>query len=228
MPATNTVRRWTRWIPAPDGRIAAVALVAFLVVGLAGYWGPWIAHRDVALILIGQDMGEFVKFLPEVRDGSLPMTRELFYLPPFCGCWALALLAASRTLRYPPLSRVLFLFAIPPVSLALLPPVFSIPVLQSAEFRLQVIGVVICLALVPGWLLLRLLPVRAQTGLLAVSGLLGALPAWWQFRATLPAIARIYDAPLHVGWGIVALVVGYGALAILAVLLAIAGPRQQA
>ena len=207
-----------RWIPASDGRVAAVALAAALIVGLAGYWGPWIAHRDVALILIGQDMGEFVKFLPEVRDGSLPLVRAWFYLPPFCACWALALLAACRTLRYPPAARVLFLAAVPPVSLALLPPVFSMPVLRSGEFRLQVVGVAVCLALIPGWLLLRRLPMRVQTVLLALSGLLAALPAWWQFRATLPAIARIYDEPLHVGWGIVALLAGFLALALIAAL----------
>ena len=220
MPAVKAMHKW---IPAPGGRTAAVVLVASLVVGLAGYWGPWIAHRDVALILIGQDLGEFVKFLPEVRDGSLPMLRELFYLPPFCGCWALALLAACRTLRYPPLSRILFLVALLPVSLALLPPVFSVPVLRSAEFRVQVIGVVICLTLIPGWLLLRRLPLRVQSGLLTVCGLLGALPAWWQFRATLPAIARVYDAPLRIGWGIVALLAGFLTFALFSALLTVAG-----
>ena len=195
----------------------SVLLLAALAVGAAGYWGPWIAHRAVALILIGQDLGEFVKFLPEARDGTALIVRQLFYLPPFCACCILALLAASW-LRYHWVVRALLLLAILPISLALLPPVFSIPVLKSEEFRLQVIGTLFCLALIPGALLLRRISLALQMALVALFGLLGAAPALWQFSAILPAIQNVYRAPVQLGWGVFATGAGFGTVAVLGVM----------
>jgi len=206
---------------APAGYTAL--LLAALAVGAAGYWGPWVNHRAVALILIGQDLGEFVKFLPEVRAGATVMVRQLFYLPPFCTCCLLALLVASscsRCVGGPALRchwaiRALCLAAIVPISLALLPPVFSIPVLKSEEFRLQVIGTLFCLALIPGvWLLRRLPPVALMT-LIGLCGLTGAAPALWQFGVILPAIQNVYHAPLHPGWGVFATGLGFTTVGIL-------------
>jgi len=204
---------------APETRAMSILLVFALLIGTAGYWGPWIAHRAVALILIGQDMGEFVKFLPEVRSGTVQMFRQVFYLPPFCACCILALLAASPTLRYQWLVRGLFLLAILPLSLALLPPVFSIPVLKSEEFRLQVVGVIFCWALIPATLLLRRLPAVLQTALIAVLGLLGALLPLWQFLVILPAVQSVYHAPIHIGWGLIATVCGFLIIALLGIIL---------
>ena len=200
---------------APHTRTTSGLLVLALLIGTAGYWGPWIAHRTAALVLIGQDLGEFVKFLPEVRNGTVPMLRQLFYLPPFCACCILALLAASPTLRYHWLVRALLLLTILPLSLALLPPVFSIPVLRSDQFRLQVFGVILCWALIPATLLLRRLPAILQTALIAILGLLGALPALWQFLVILPAIQSVYHAPIHIGWGLIATTLGFLAAALL-------------
>ena len=45
----------------------AWSLLVLLALGLAAYWLPWIDHRSAALKLSGQDLGEFVKFLPEIR-----------------------------------------------------------------------------------------------------------------------------------------------------------------
>lgn len=200
-----------------------VLLLAALAIGAAGYWGPWVNHRAAALILIGQDLGEFVKFLPEVRSGAIPVVRQLFYLPPFCTCCLLALLAASAwgtrrggpVLRCHPAICVLCLAAVLPISLALLPPVFSIPVLKSEEFRVQVIGALFCLALIPGvWLVRRLSPttLMLMTGL---CGLLGAVPVLWQFGIILPAIQNVYRAPVELGWGVFATGLGFAAVGIL-------------
>ena len=206
---------------APHTRTTSILLVWALLIGTAGYWGPWIVHRTAALILVGQDLGEFVKFLPEVRNGTVPMLRQIFYLPPFCACCILALLAASSTLRYHWFARGLFLLAILPLSLALLPPVFSIPVLKSEEFRLQVIGVIFCWALIPATLLLRRVPAFLQMFLIGILGLLGALPARWQFLVILPAIRTVYHAPIHIGWGPIATALGFLTAALVAFVLAL-------
>jgi hypothetical protein len=205
----------------------AFSLVAWIlpiavVVGAAGYWGPWVAHRDAALVLMGQDLGEFVKFLPEVRSGALMVIRQFFYLPPFATCLALALLASHRVWNYSRVWRAVFLLAIFPVSLALLPPVVSPPVLMSPEFRLQVIGVLACWALLPAAWLLSRLPGRLQNAALACVGLLGAGPALWQFVRILPATARVYGGSPAIGWGLVATVVGFVALALVSVTAALA------
>ena len=212
---------------APHTRTTSILLVLALLIGTAGYWGPWIAHRTAALILIGQDLGEFVKFLPEVRNGTVPMLRQIFYLPPFCACCILALLAASPTLRYHWFVRGLFLLAILPLSLALLPPVFSIPVLKSEEFRLQVIGVIFCWALIPATLLLSRLPAVLQTTLIATLGLLGALLPLWQFLVILPAIQSVYHAPIHIGWGLIATGCGFLIIALLGLLLTLQLVRRR-
>lgn len=211
---TSTAKR--ECSPSASGhRVSGILLVLAVLIGTAGYWGPWIAHRDAALILIGQDMGEFVKFLPQVRSGRVLVFRQIFYLPPFCACCILALLATSSALRYPPVVRVLFPVAILPVSLALLPPVFSIPVLKSEEFRLQVLGVIFCWALLPASLVLRHIPAFVRTALLTVLGLAGALLPLWQFLIVLPDIQSVYRAPVHIGWGIVATVAGFLATSLL-------------
>jgi len=186
-----------------------ILLLLALVVGIAGYWGPWIAHRAVSLIIIGQDMGEFVKFLSEVRNGTVPMVRQLFYLPPFCACLCLALLAANPRLSYPRLARAFLLAAILPISLALLPPVVSMPVLQSSEFRLQAAGVICCWLLVPGWWLLRRIPAGINLAALSALGLAASLLPLWQFLTILPAIQAIYKAPIYIGWGLVATTAGF-------------------
>ena len=41
------------------------ALLAFL-----GYVGPWVDHRVAGLAVLGLDLGEYVKFLPQVRAGT--------------------------------------------------------------------------------------------------------------------------------------------------------------
>ncbi len=204
-------------------RLISLAALGAVIVGAAGYWGPWVAHRDAALVLMGQDLGEFVKFLPEVRGGSLAVVRQLFYLPPFAACLALALLASHRVMTYGRALRAVLLLAIFPVSLALLPPVVSPPVLKSPEFRLQVIGVVVCWALLPASWLLSRLPGRLQSAALACVGLLGAVPASWQFVRILPAAARAYGEAPAVGWGAAATVIGFATLVLIAAAAAFLG-----
>ena len=75
-----------------------ILLILGLALAIVGYFGPWVDHKTAALVLTGQDMGEFVKFLPEVRAGTAPMIREFFYLPPFAAALGLILLMASKRL----------------------------------------------------------------------------------------------------------------------------------
>jgi len=143
-------------------RLTAVRLLLPIgwLLAAVGYYGAWIGHPTAALTLSGVDMGEFVKFLPGVLDGLLPVIRLFFYLPPFAVVVTVALLAGSRRLRYPWPLQTLFVVPAIPVSLQLLPPAWSPASLLTAEFRLQM------MALLFSWLLL------------AGFWLLGRLPSW--------------------------------------------------
>jgi len=182
-------------------QIARLLLPVGWVLATIGYYGPWIAHRTAALTLTGSDMGEFVKFLPGVLDGSLQTTRQLFYLPPVAVVLSVALLVGNRILGYSPLLSVAAIALAVVVSVQLLPPAWSPASLVTSEFRLQLITLGICwLALVSFWLLGRL-PVRltalACCGLAAAAGVLSA----WQLLSVKPAISTTYGIAPAVGWG---------------------------
>jgi hypothetical protein len=204
--------------PRPGGRLPVLRLllpVSWLLAA-AGYYAPWVAHPTAALTLGGVDMAEFVKFLPPVQDGSLELVRQLFYLPPVAVVVTVALLAWSRALRYPWPLRWLFLAGALPVSLQLLPPAWSPASLLTPEFRLQTAALVACwLLLALSWLLGRL-PAWMGGGLSTMLALAAvALPSW-QFELAKPAVDAVYGRSPAVGWGFF---VGIAGL----VLLAIAG-----
>ncbi len=171
-------------------------LLAGWVLAAVGYYGPWLAHKTAALTLSGVDMGEFVKFLPDVSA-----VRQMFYLPPLAVVVGVALLACSRRLRYPwPLRLALLILAVP-VSLQMLPPAWSPASLITPEFRLQTIALGLCWLLLLASPLLGRLPVRIAgllTGLLALAAVGLTL---WQFLLVKPAVDRLYGTPPPVGWG---------------------------
>ncbi len=172
------------------------------VVATLGYFGPWIGHQTAALTLSGVDMGEFVKFLPGVVDGSLQVARQLFYLAPFSVVVSIALLSSLTELKYPwPLRTSMLLLAIP-VSLQLLPPAWAPSTLLSAEFRLQTIAMGLCwLLLAASWLLGRL--PSWLVGSLSAAISLGALILLsWQLVVAKPAIDDLYRIPPAIGWGV--------------------------
>ena len=191
-------------------RLTLVRLLLPLGWALAaiGYYGPWIAHPTSALTLTGADMGEFVKFLPGVLDGSLKVTRQLFYLPPFAVVVSVALLIGSRRLRYRwPLCLSILILAIP-VSLQLLPPAWSPASLTTTEFRLQAVALGVCWLLLAGFWLLGRLPswlIGSLSSALCLAA--GGLSAW-QSLVIKSAIDEVYRTPPALGWGLFLCLIG--------------------
>ncbi|MDQ1301293.1 MAG: hypothetical protein QG637_1214, partial [Chloroflexota bacterium] len=62
-------------------RMRWIILIAAIALGLAGYYGPWAPHKAAGLIVLGLDLAEYVKFLPDVIAGRVVLRREIFYLP---------------------------------------------------------------------------------------------------------------------------------------------------
>lgn len=207
---------------------ARLALPLGWLLAAVGYYGPWIAHPTAALSLAGVDLGEFVKFLPAVQAGELPVVRQLFYLPPLAVVLGVALLAGAPRLRYSLPVRAGALILAVPVSVQLLPPAWSPSSLMTAEFRLQTVALGVCwLALAGSWLLARLPAWLAggAAGLLAAAALAASA---WQMWTVKPAIDTLYGQPPPLGWGFYLCLVGLAAMLLGSLLLAAAGSRARA
>lgn len=191
-----------RWLLAVGWGLAAV-----------GFLGPWIAHPAAALALSGAEMAEFVKFLPQVLDGSLGITRQFFYLPPFTVVISVALLIGSPRLAYRGLSQAVVLLLAAALSLQILPPAWSPASMLASEFRAQAI------ALGGSWLLLASfwlwgrLPSWLPGAVSAVLSLVAIVLSLWQFLLAKPALDKVYGALPAAGWGLWLCVAGLATMA---------------
>lgn len=69
----------------PIAKLRQLAWSDWLIVGfvliLVGYFLPWFKLEAAGLTLIGLDISEWLKFMPQFDRGELP-NRNYFYLPP--------------------------------------------------------------------------------------------------------------------------------------------------
>lgn len=222
MNKTETVGIIAAGEEGPLGQVVARVLAPIgWALAAIGYFGPWIAHETAALTLSGVDMGEFVKFLPSVLDGSLQVVRQLFYLAPVAVAFGIATLACSRQLHYPRILRILLLGLAIPVSLQLLPPAWSPSTLMSAEFRLQAVAMAILLLLLAGSCIWGRLSLRWLAVLNLCVALSAAVLTAWQFKVAKPAIDGVYSTVTSPGWGFYVCLGGLAAMAAAAVLSAL-------
>jgi len=185
-----------------------------IALALIGYWGPWVDHKTAALVLSGLDMAEFVKFLPEVRAGTESVIRELFYLPPLAAALCLSLMSSNSLWRFPLWARAIMLVVATVLAMVVLPPYpFILQTLGSHEFRRQFLMAAGCLVIIGVSLLYRRLPEAIVAALLIVISLVGAIPPVWQFFSIRGALDRVYGRPIHIGWGLWLLAVGFLAVA---------------
>ncbi len=187
-----------------------VLLGGCLLAAAGASFAPWVDRLPAALVLTAPDLAEFVKFLPEVRSGTLLVHRLLFLAPLFVVTLSLPLVVMSPRLAYAAWVRRLALVLVVPLSLTLLPPVWSPGVLLSAEFRLQTMACVLCLALVVVSRWLRHLPPRPLLAFLLCLWLAAPLLALWQFWTVQAAVTSAYASPILPGWGAWATAVGCG------------------
>jgi hypothetical protein len=187
----------------PTTTITYLLLVAILLAALS-YWAPWVDHDTAALKLSGQDLGEFVKFIPDIRRGHMRFPRQLFYLPPFVCVACLVLLSTNRQVPYPRWLRVGTLALAVLLLPGLLPPVWGHPRdLFTQEFRLQGIALILGLLLIAAHGAFRRLSPRTLSLALGASAFVGLIPAQWAFWAIRPHIWAAYNTPtVRLGWGL--------------------------
>jgi len=197
-----------------------VLLGGLLLAAIGASFAPWVSRPPAALVLTAPDLAEFVKFLPEVRNGSLGVHRLFFLLPLFVATFSLPLILASRRLAYPRWVRWPVLILVIPLALTLLPPIWSPTVLLSPEFRLQTAACLLCLGLVGVSRWLRDIPIRPLLVFLSLVSLAAPALAFWQFSTAREAIARAYASPIVPGWGMWLTLVGFGLFILSALLIA--------
>ena len=184
--------------------LAAYLVLVTIVLATVSYWAPWVDHDTAALVLSGQDLGEFVKFIPEIRRGQVRFPRQLFYLPPFAVAIGLVLLSINRQLAYPRGLRAVMLVLALLALTGILPPAWGHPrELFSPEFRLQGLALGVGLLMVLAHGLFRPLPLSALGLALGMLALTALIPPQWAFWAIRPRIWAVYDTPtIRLGWGL--------------------------
>ena len=203
-----------------------------LVLVLAGYWAPWVAHPSAGLAIAEIDFNEFPKFMPQVRSGELEVWREAFYLTLLAPAVGLAVWAAGRqstgtqerlSLSYASIrvavaravrgfSAGRWLLRLIALGLLITPSVFN--VFEAAEFQtqLRLVGLVAGVILLTP--LVRRLPVRLVCLLLAVWFVACALAPAREFAQLLPALQAIYRRSIIIGWGFWAALAGFALLVV--------------
>lgn len=179
-----------------------VAVLILLGVGLTliGYFSPWVPHRAAGLAQTGFEIGEWIKFVPEVRTGASPLRRSNFYWPPVVAAIGLAMLAAGNR----PWTWTNWLL----VSLAALLSLFPFPLLEelkgaagiSANLgRFGLIAAGVAAAGLAVWR--RQLPARIRGGILFLAAVVGLVLVSATFSAAEPIVEEVYRQLIDPGLG---------------------------
>jgi hypothetical protein len=179
-----------------------------ILLALAGYVGPWVAHPVAGLTITGLDLGEYVKFLPVVREGSVWVWRPGFYAPLVAIGTAALLAAYRRDFAFPLFVRYALLALATVAAFNLVPPAWTPTRLLEAEFRWQLLSLLALLGGVALAPLLALLPRSWVALTVSVLILIATVAPLHGFLQTLPAIASLYNQPLAPAWGMWLMVAG--------------------
>jgi hypothetical protein len=187
-------------------------------------WVMWFNHPAAGLVVTGLDLAEYMKFLPSVRDGSITLWRQGFYLPLVAVSlsWSLGAFRQEFDYRWP--VRIMLLIGAAVAALNLLPPAWTPALLRTSEFRGQALVMIVCLGVALLSPPAALLP-RQLIG--SISVLLATWSLWTPLRSfllLLPDISLIYNTAQHPGWGTYIMVAGL--LALLAVGMLLCWPHR--
>ncbi len=179
---------------------ASLTWAGFTLI-LLGYLMVWLPNPAAGLALTGLEIGEWIKFLPEVQSGAIG-PRELFYLPPI----TLALMMTLVTCSWPNrrwqtwVMRGLALA----VSFLALPSIEAIRFEGLSQWGLRVAAIALVAAAVAGAAAMsRWHPAaRLPRWLVIALALLGALLPLWLFFPIRDLVSNILGAPLGVGPGV--------------------------
>jgi hypothetical protein len=168
---------------------------------LLGYFGPWFGHGAAGLVVTGLDLGEFVKFIPQVRSGDVYVWRPGFYAPLVVAGLFFALYAFGPRRSLPWAIRYLMVAGAFVAAFNLVPPAWTPPRLLEAEFRWQTSALVLLCTAGAFSPFLGLLPRWATAGsltIVAVPALFYPLQGAWSL---MPIVSALYGQDISLAWG---------------------------
>jgi hypothetical protein len=191
----------------PAGARLDLLSFTIVLVIVAGYFGPWVAHPAAGLNLSADDLSEWVKFLPTYKAGHSGLIRELFCISIWLAPIGLGMLAGRSR------SWLMKLALLGPALLLVFTPLPKYPELltayQAPEFAPTFWITAGSLVITLGLSLLgrrAALTDRLVAALWIIFGLAVALIAPLHFIKVLSEIERLYH--VSIGWGLVATVLG--------------------
>ncbi len=192
-----------------------VIRIGFTII-LLSYFLVWLPQPVVGLSFIGLDIGEWVKFIPQVRQGEVLPSLSFFYLPPV----TLGAMMALWTVRWSNrrwktwVIRGAALF----VSLLALPAIESFrdePISQWILRLLFIAVVPIAILLATAYASKESVPDTVPWAYFLGFGLVGALLPLWTYLAIRPLAGEIIGSIVGFGAGVIINTLGHGLLAAL-------------
>ena len=209
----------------PLAAVLIIAIGLFLLV--RGYWGAWLPHYAAGLNILGIDLPEYIKFVPEVTSGQIPIKREIFFYPLLSLIIGLLLLATIQRPRLPLWFRGILLILAVPASLAMLPPAWTPPLLRTPEFRMQTLAIFfLLLAVILSPFIHRYLPDSVRGVIFILAGIIPFL-ALSAFNRLLPALEKLYTHPTQPGTAYYLVAIGAVFVGLGGVLLLVSQWRQR-
>lgn len=176
-------------------------IVSAVLLILVGFFSPWIPHRAAGLALTGFEIGEWIKFAPEVRSGESPLRRANFYWPPVIAAIGLLALAndAQGNWRWHNWLLALAAMALALFPLPLLEEIGNLAGIKANLGRLLMIA----LPMVSAILLIIRRPAsrKLQGGLLLLVNVAGLVLVSQAFGHAEPIIERLYGHLIDPGLG---------------------------
>lgn len=186
-----------------DPKIQLILKAGFTLILLA-YFLVWLPQPVAGLSFIGLELGEWVKFLPQVQAGKYITDRILFYLPPI----TLGILLSAWTIGWSNRRWQTWVVRAIAVAISLLafPPLESIRYESTDQWlsRVMLVILVVVIALLSG--MASRLPQRQAAFLklwiFIIAGLLGAVLPAWTYLAMRPDISVLFGESVSIGPGL--------------------------
>jgi len=179
-------------------------LTAGFTLILVAYFLVWLPQPAAGLSFIGIDIGEWIKFIPQVQSGELDINRNVFYLPPITLSLILILWSASWSEKRWQ-TWVLRLLAIV-ISLLSLPSIEAFTEETTREWltrTVMVLVVVIVSILIP---FKRYMPsaitMNGKWLVISLLGLSGAILPTWTYLALRDPVSQLFQAYVGIGPGV--------------------------
>ena len=171
---------------------------------LVAYFLVWLPQPVAGLSFIGLEMGEWVKFLPQVRSGELAGNRYYFYIPPI----TLGIMMLAWTITWPDKRWQTWVVRGLAVAIAFLafPSVEALLDEPASEWLLRLILVLLVLILALLSPLFKLLSpsirINGSWILILLMGLVGAIFPTWAYMAVRGPVGDLLRSAIGIGPGV--------------------------